>query len=112
MEYLKKIKPNLEMIIYGRIEAMVMKYCPLSLIVNKKETPCNCCRNGKKYQLKDRNNAIYPLRQENERTHIFYHTPVEIEVDDYIQIGIKAFRFEFIEESGEEIKSIIKKYRK
>lgn len=107
-----EVKPNLEMIIYGRIEAMVMKYCPLSLIVNKKETPCNCCRNGKKYQLKDRNNAIYPLRQENERTHIFYHTPVEIEVDDYIQIGIKAFRFEFIEESGEEIKSIIKKYRK
>lgn len=105
-------KPNLEMIIYGKIEAMVMKYCPLSLLVNKKGTICNCCRNGKKYQLKDRNNAIYPLLQENERTHIFYHTPIEIEVEDYIKIGIKTFRFEFLDETKEQIKSIIKKYRK
>lgn len=107
-----KEKPNLEMVIYGKLEAMVMKYCPLSLLVHKKGTICSCCRNGKKYQLKDRNNALYPLLQENERTHIYYHTPIELKVDDYIKIGIKTFRFEFLDESKEDIKSIIKKYRK
>jgi len=103
---------EIEIILYGHIEAMITKYCPLSLALKKKEGSCNVCRNGKIYSLRDRNGAIYPMIQSNEFTHIFYHTPIERELKEYRLFGVTHFRFEFLNETKDEILSIVKKLTK
>lgn len=103
---------EIEMILYGHIEAMVMKYCPLSLVLKQENGSCNFCRTGKKYSLRDRNGAIYPMIQSKELTHIFYHTPIERSQKKYDSLGITHFRFEFLDETKEEILSIVKKLTK
>lgn len=104
---------NMEVIVYGRIEAMIMKYCPLKMLVNNDKSPCNICRNEKKYELVDRNNAKYRLIQNKELTHLFYHTNLELKNDllELYFIGIKRYRFEFFDENGNQVKNILKKYQ-
>lgn len=102
---------GLEVLVYGKVEAMIMKYCPLKMLVNKDRTPCNVCRNGKVYELKDRNGEVYPLMQDRELTHIFYYRNINLENDlkRLKQVGILRYRFEFFDENCQQICSIIKK---
>jgi len=104
--------PEIEIILYGHIEVMITKYCPLSLVLKKEQGPCNICRMGNTYSLKDRNGAIYPMIQSKELTHIFYHTPTKNDVIKYKSSGVTHFRFEFLNETKDEISSIVKKLTK
>ena len=104
---------NLEVIIYGRMEAMIMKYCPLKELVNKDEE-CKVCSNNHKYYLKDRNNSLYPLVQDrfNHLTHIFYYKNLEFEnVLELKNIGIRNYQLEFLFEDSKVVTDIIKKYK-
>lgn len=104
---------NLEVIIYGRMEAMIMKYCPLKELVNKDEE-CKVCSNNHKYYLKDRNNSLYPLIQDrfNHLTHIFYYKNLEFEnVLELKNIGIRNYQLEFLFEDSKVVTDIIKKYK-
>ena len=102
---------NIEVIVYGRLEAMIMKYCPLKMLINNDRVPCNVCRNGKKYKLVDRNGAHYPLIQDKELTHIMYYQKYDIikDMDKLSKFGILNYRFEFFDENSKEIKEIIEK---
>ena len=102
---------NIEVIVYGRLEAMIMKYCPLKMLINNDRVPCNVCRNGKKYELVDRNGAHYPLIQDKELTHIMYYQKYDIikDMDKLNKFGILNYRFEFFDENNKEIKEIIEK---
>lgn len=101
---------NIEVIVYGRLEAMIMKYCPLKMIINNDKKPCSVCRNGKKYELVDRNGAHYPLLQDRELTHILYYQNYDRldNVQKLASIGVLNYRFEFFNENSNEIKEIIK----
>lgn len=101
---------NIEVFIYGKVEAMVMKYCPLKMLVNNDKRPCSICKNGKKYELKDRNGSIYPMMQEDELTHIFYYRNLDLRdnMDDLRKIGITRYRIEFLDEDCKEVKNILK----
>ena len=105
---------NLEVLIYGKIEAMIMKYCPLKELINK-EKICHVCSNNKKYYLKDRNNALYPLLFDsvNHLTHIFYYKNIELDKDlsSLISMGIRNYRLDFLDEDSKEVTNIIKKYK-
>lgn len=101
--------PEIEIILYGHLEAMVTKYCPLSLVLKKEQGPCNICKGEKNYSLRDRNGAVYPMIQSRELTHIFYHMPVEHNIKKYSSTGVTHFRFEFLNETKDEILSIVKK---
>ena len=103
---------DIEVILYGHIEAMITKYCPVSYAFGKEKGSCNCCHLGKSYSLRDRNGAIYPLIQSKELTHIFYHTPIERNINSYRALGIRFFRFEFLHETATEVRDVIKKQRK
>lgn len=102
---------GLEVLIYGRLEAMIMKYCPLKMIINHDRKLCNICHNGKAYELQDRNGAKYPLLQSSERTHLFYHQVFDhqFEIPKLFQVGILRYRFEFFDENSQEIHKILKK---
>ena len=104
---------NLEVVVYGRIEAMIMKYCPLKELVNKEEE-CKVCSNNHKYYLKDRNNSLYPLIQDkfNHLTHIFYYKNYEFDnIIELKNIGIKYYQIQFFLEDSKVVADIIKKYK-
>ena len=95
---------NAAVFIYGRIELMMMKNC---LIKNlKNESPCSACMQNKKYTLKDRNKAIYPVI-----TNPLYHTSYILhnktadkidQINTYQNIGINNFRLDLFDESYED----------
>lgn len=102
-----------EMILYGRLEVMVLNHCILKTNVNK-DSICQVCKKGDLYSLQDRNGKIYPLLLDEEHhTHIFhYKVKNDIsEFKDYYDMGIRKFRLEFFDESPEEIKQIIKEIK-
>ncbi|MBR3161462.1 MAG: U32 family peptidase [Bacilli bacterium] len=99
---------NVELIIYGRLELMIMKYCPLKKCLNY----CKDCQNKKDtFFLKDRLNNNYPIINENCITHIMHHTKINKinKIDLYKDIGINNFRLEFFEEDYNEVKKYIQK---
>ena len=70
-------KCNVELMIYGTIELMLMKYCPINLNVNKDKV-CHVCLDNHKYYLKDRNDKLYRILTDalSHQTHIMHYKPV------------------------------------
>ena len=105
-------KVNLEVFVYGRIELMLLKYCPLNLLVNK-ETNCHVCSNGHKYYLVDRNNYEYPIIHDV-REHVTHILDSKIinkldNLDNYINHGINYFRIELLDETEDEILDLLER---
>ena len=105
-----KNKHKIELYLYGRPEVMIMKHCPLNMLVNK-EKVCRVCSNNKKYYLKDRNEKLYPIKsspKENHLTHIFYYENINLldNIKEYQSMGIKNYRIELLDESKEQTELI------
>ncbi len=98
-----------EIILYGRLEVMVLNHCILKMNVNQ-EQKCQVCKRKDQYTLKDRNGAMYPMIMDSfHHTHIFYHS-IKNDISKlnlYYQLGIRKFRLEFLDETDEEIEQII-----
>lgn len=104
-------KEKIEVFVYGKPEVMVMKHCPLNMLVNQ-EKNCTICQGKDKYYLKDRNNKIYrvwPEAKENHLTHLFYYKNIDLRehIKELQKIGIENYRIELLEETEEELKSIL-----
>lgn len=102
--------PNLEVIVYGRIEAMISEYCPLSTYLHKDGEPCNICKTNKKYYLRDRFKNDFLLSFDNCMTSIYDYKKYNIigYMDKLQKIGVNNFRFNFVDEDYEECSKIIK----
>lgn len=99
-----------ELIVYGRLEAMVMNHC-LIRMNEKLGDKCKACKYGDNYSLKDRNGKIYPIKMDEfHRTHLFYYDCVNLlqNAKKYYQLGLRKFRFEFFDESSNEVKEVVK----
>ena len=97
-----------ELIIYGRLELMVMKYCPLKKCLNY----CKNCKNSKdKFYLEDKEKNRYPMLRENCITHILESKVIDKleNLSNYISYGVKTFRIELFDEDYNEVEKIIKK---
>lgn len=110
-----KIKPNVEVYVYGNIELMLMKYCPLNYIVNKDKV-CKVCKNNHKHYLKDRNNELYRI-ENNNLTHSttilnYKKTDLISHIRELKSVGVNNFRIELLDETYEEVKKIIERVRK
>lgn len=103
-------KCNVEIIIYGTIEAMLTKYCPLNLNVNKSSI-CNICTTRDKYTLVDRNNKEYPIISDptNHLTHIMFYKPLDKrdKCAYYYSLGIRNYRLELLDSNYEETQNLI-----
>jgi len=108
-------KVNVEVLVYGNIELMLMKYCPLNTIINKDKV-CSVCKNNNKYYLKDRNNKYYRL-ENNSITHSTTilncnKTNLIDKIKDLKELGVTNYRVEFLEENYEEAKEIIERVKR
>lgn len=79
--------PNLEVIIFGKEEAMISKF-NLNKYTNMDDT-----------YLKDRFNNLYPIIIKNDLMHIYNYKTKDINnYDDYFNIGINSLRFNIADE--------------
>ena len=103
---------NLEVIIYGRIELMVSKYCPINTLINKDNLKCNLC-DINKYSFKDSNNNIYPIVNEKHLTHILDSNPIDLtdNINELIDSNISTYRLELYDEDKDTIVKLINKIR-
>lgn len=95
-----------ELIVYGRLELMIMKYCPLKETLNYCST---CKKNQDTFCLKDKFGNNYPMVRQNCLTHIMHHQIInKLEnISNYKKMGIHHFRLELFDESPCEIKKLI-----
>jgi len=98
---------NIEAVVYGRLEAMTTKYCPLNYLLNDSKKPCSICKDN--YFLRQ-GNKIYPLTHRDCITTILSADVMNniSLIPEYRQRSITNFRLDFFDESYDEIKSILK----
>lgn len=104
---------NTEIVIYGRIELMITKYCPLNMLINKDDKKCSLCMKNDRYSLQDEQNRIYPISHDGHLTIIYDHKNINL-INDIDKIKEKAnnLRIDFLEESYEEALEIINRVRR
>ena len=106
-------KIDIEMIIYGRLELMITKYCPLNMLLNNDNKKCNLCLNKDKFYLKDDNDRCYPLLHNKHITHVMHYKNIDLidSVNEYIDKGINCFRLELFDEDSKKVKTLISKLK-
>lgn len=108
-----KQTPLVTQVVYGYMDAMLLKYCPIAKVENIVKKPCQLCRNHR-YQLQDRLGYRFPMiayrdctvRLLNSKRHVLFE-----ELQELINIGIHEFRLDFTIESQEETKRIIEAFQ-
>ena len=105
-----KTIPNVEVLIYGYPELMIMKYCPLNTLLKKDNTSCSICKN-KNFYLKDKNNEKYKIYNVNCLNYIMGCKPINNinKIIEYQKMGINNFRIDLLDEKKEEVLAIFSK---
>jgi len=101
---------NTELIIYGRIELMIMKYCPLKELINN----CSICKtNSNKYYLLNKDNYKYPILRDNCLTHIMHYENINkiSNIPTYKKLNILSYRIELFDENKKEVEELINKVK-
>ena len=100
-DYYNKFKtyPDLEYIVYGKIENMIIKDNILSL----NEDDYN-------YKLIDTKNRAFPTYYSKGKTHILNHTTTKASISPFLRKHCNL-RFDFYLETPEEIKNTVKSYQ-
>lgn len=103
--------PNVEVMVYGRLEVMLMKYCPVNYFNNKCDK-CHLCFNGKYYLDDRKNNKFRLLGDENHNMRVFDCNKVDMISDiGYLkEIGVSNFRIDLLDESVEDIENLLKRF--
>lgn len=100
--------PNLDVMIYGRVELMVLKHCFMNMFLNN-DVKCSICKNNKQYYLKDRNNEKLPIINRNCNTYILDFKNIN-RIDDiskYRELGVNNFTIALFDEDIKDIDKIL-----
>lgn len=113
---LKNNKGNNAYVIYGKPELMISEYCPIGSTFGGKKTniECNGVCTRDKFTLIDRvNEKLRVMTDLFCRSYILNPVPLNLidEVESLKEMGIKTFRFDFRDESYNEVKNIISIYK-
>ncbi len=102
------ILDKVELIIYGTIENMITKSCPI------KELGICPCKKEDIYYLEDINKNRYRVFHNNCLTHIMHYKKINYidNISYYKNLGIRSYRLELLDESYEEVIRLINEIRK
>ena len=102
------ILDKVELIIYGTIENMITKSCPI------KELKINTKKKEDIYYLEDINKNRYRVLHNNCLTHIMHYKKINYidNISYYKNLGIRSYRLELLDESYEEVIRLIDEIRK
>lgn len=97
---------DIEVVIYGRIELMVMKYCPLRETINN----CRVCKNNfNNYYLVTRDKKKYPIIHDNCYNSIMHCENIDKinNIGMYRNYGINNYRIELFDEDSATVERLI-----
>lgn len=99
---------KIELIIYGRLELMLTKSCPVKEALNS----CPCLSKDK-YYLEDINHHRFPVLHEGCLTHIMHYKNINCleSLSLYKNMGIKSYRLELFDEGKDEVIALINQIR-
>ena len=100
---------DIELIVYGRLELMIMKYCPLKKCLSY----CSSCKNSNdKFYLEDKFNNRYPMIRSNCLTHIMHYEVLDKldELSVYKDMGINCYRLELFDEDKYKLQELINRF--
>lgn len=115
-DILRRNKGNNAYVIYGKPELMISEYCPIGSTFGGRKTnvTCNAICTKDKFILVDRVNEKNRVMTDLFcRSYILNPVPLNLfdEINVLKEIGIKTFRFDFRDESYEEVKKVISIYK-
>lgn len=115
-EITRKNKGNNAYVIYGKPELMISEYCPIGSTFGGRKTnvECNAICTRDKFTLIDRVNEKNRVMTDLFcRSYILNPVPLNLfdEISRLKEIGIKTFRFDFRDESYDEVKKVINMYK-
>lgn len=95
---------EIEAIIYGRIEYMIMKY-KMSEVMNFKD--------NSNYELEDKEKRRFPIISDK-YTHLMSNSPINLldKIKELKEVGVNVFRLELYDEQIEKIREIVEEIRK
>ena len=114
-EILRKNKGNNAYVIYGKPELMISEYCPIGSTFGGRKTnvDCNAICTRDKFTLIDRvNERLRVMTDLFCRSYILNPVPLNLfdEANYLKDIGIKTFRFDFRDETYNEVKDVLNMY--
>lgn len=105
--------PNLELVVYGKVDLMISKYCPIAKTFKTKQN-CHLCEINQ-YYLEDRMKSKFPLINDgNCNIRILNNKPLNL-IEYVHQIknsGIEKIRLDFTTERIDEVKEVIHSFKK
>ena len=102
-----KKEPNIEVLIYGKLELMIMKHCPIRM-TNGNEKCTLCDKN--KYYLDDKKNHKFRLLKDSfHKIRIMDYQNIDkiSDINELKNIGVTNFRIDLLEETNEDISIIL-----
>ena len=103
-DYVGKYKyaPNVEVVVYGKPELMIMKYDLLGKYINGNT-------NNNEYYLEDRVGEKYKLIKSDDITYVMHYKNIDMLDDiDYLKsLGVTNFRIDLLDESKEMVDEIL-----
>lgn len=107
-----KESPNFLMLVYGRVEAMIMKHCLINKFYKCDKLNCGICEHSQFY-LRDSMNFDFPLIRSNNCNLVLLNSK-RLYLLKYLQeiksLGINNILLDFTVESREEAKDILNEY--
>lgn len=102
--------PNTEVLIYGKLELMILKYCPVNYLLIKKEG-CTACLKDKYYLDDKKDHKFRLLTDQNHKTRVFDYQNINHldNIEKLKEIGITSFRIDLLDETEDEITEILTK---
>ena len=102
--------PNFDVLVYGKVELMVLKHCFLKMFLNK-DKKCNLCKDNKKYYLQNDLKEQFRVLNRNCNSYILSSQKIDLvdNIDKYKELGITNFTFNLDDESNEQIEDILVK---
>ena len=103
------IKPNVGLVIYGKLDMMIMRSCPVGTHYHNSKIHCERCHKNY-YELVDRVGERYHLIGDSDcNTRILNNRPIWLldRVDEIESLGISNLWFILTDESKEKVREII-----
>ena len=103
--------PNVCVMIYGYIQAMIMKHCFINKAEKQEKMSCNLCKNA---FITDRVGINYPvMKDENCNLTVLYNKPICLftKLKELEKLGVNSFFIDFTIESKEEVINILNAFK-
>ena len=112
---LTKSDANVEVIVYGRLDLMYTRNCPITNATSVKKEKCGLCLKDD-YKLIDRKGYAFPIVGNVSNCHVRILNSKRLnlinQIDELKSYGVKFFRLEFTIEKEDEVRTIIQEFKK